>query len=315
MKTRNIATMMVLALPALLLAVGSDCVTAQIKPIQEMSVQSASVGGSKKFEELLENKDLSRFRGYQSEEIPAGWRIEGKNLVFDGKGSGDIITKDTYRDFELQVEWSIEKGGNSGIMFRVTLGDSYPFESGPEIQILDDEAAGDGKNELTSAGALYGLYPATTKKLNPVGKWNKSRIIVEANKITHYLNGVKVFEAISGSDDWNERVANSKFKDWKKFNQSEVGHIAFQNHGDPVKFREIRIKRLSDDSSTVTNADSAPGAAPGDAGAAEGLGAMEGLGGEAPRKVGGSRTKAGGLAGEDTKPGGEVPNKGGGRIR
>lgn len=222
----------------------------------EMQAVEATSGppdkGAKKFEELLSSKDLSKFRGYQTEEIPSGWSVQGKNLVFDGSGSGDIITVDTYRDFELQVEWSVEKGGNSGIMYHVTLGDSAPYESGPEIQLLDDDAHADGKSELTSAGALYGLYPATEKKLLGPGKWNKSRIIVEGEKVTHYLNGVKVFEAVSGSEDWNQRLANSKFKDWKNFNKAEEGHIAFQNHGDPVKFRDIRIKRLGDDSSTGT---------------------------------------------------------------
>ncbi len=225
----------------------------------------------KKFEELLENKDLSHFRGYQTEEIPPGWKIEGKNLVFDGNGSGDIITKETYKDFDLQFEWMIEKGGNSGVMFRVTLGDDQPYLSGPEFQILDDEAAGIDGEDSKATGALYDLYPATGKKVNAAGKWNRSRIVIKGDKFTHILNGVKVVDVESGSDDWNERLAASKFKDWEKFNQSEEGHIAFQNHGDPVKFRAIKIKRLdgdgdgdSSDSSTLpSEGSSLPGGASG----------------------------------------------------
>jgi hypothetical protein len=211
-----------------------------------------------KFATLLETKDLSHFRGYKTEEIPDGWQLEGKALTFGGKGNDDIITKETFTDFELQVEWSIEKGGNSGIMFRVTLGDDAPYYSGPEFQILDDDNAGDGKSELTSAGALYGLYPATEKKLSPVGKWNKSRIIVNGNKFTHFLNGVKVVDVEADSDDWNERLAKSKFKDWEKFNKSNEGHIAFQNHGSPVKFRNIRIKRLGGDEAADASAGEPP---------------------------------------------------------
>jgi hypothetical protein len=229
-----------------------------------MAMEGVKVQDNKsKFVSLLENKDFSQFRGYASEEIPEGWEVTNKVMSFNGKGSGDVITKETFKDFELQVEWSIEKGGNSGIMFRVTLGDDQPYYSGPEFQILDDSNAGDGKNELTSAGALYDLYPAASgKKLNPTGKWNKSRIIVKENKVTHYLNGVKVVETEFGSDDWNERLAKSKFKDWEKFNKSEEGHIAFQNHGNPVRFRNIRIKRLGEETMEAPNSSPEQGLSP-----------------------------------------------------
>ncbi len=218
------------------------------QPPGRLSPKISSTSGETKvkFTEPLSDRDLSKFRGYQSEEIPPGWKIDGKHLFFDGSGIGDIMTKETYGDFELQVDWKIEEGGNSGIMFRVTPGDEEPFMSGPEIQILDDEAHDDGKSELTSAGALYGLYPATDKSLRKVGGFNNSRIVVEGNKITHYLNSKKVLEAEIGSEDWNKRLAESKFKDWEKFAKSSSGHICFQNHGDPVRFRNIRIKRLGD---------------------------------------------------------------------
>lgn len=144
----------------------------------EMTNKDTKKDRSGGFADLLETKDLSQFRGYKSEEIPTGWSLQGNNLVFDGKGKDDVITRETYRDFELHVEWSISEGGNSGIMFRVGLGDDQPYLTGPEIQILDDEKHGDGVSELTSAGALYGLYPAENKRLKPAGQWNKSRIIV-----------------------------------------------------------------------------------------------------------------------------------------
>ena len=218
--------------------------------------QQGSVGTERqgKFVEPLANKDLEQLRGYRSEEIGPGWTIEGKHLVCDGSDGGDIMTKETYSDFELQVDWRIEEGGNSGIMFRVTTGDEAPYMSGPEFQILDDEAHADGSSELTSAGALYGLYPATGKKPRAAGTWNKSRIIVEGNKITHFLNGTKVVDAEIGSDDWNKRLAESKFKDWEKFAKATEGHICFQDHGDPVRFRNIRIKRLdqSEDNTKVS---------------------------------------------------------------
>lgn len=211
--------------------------------------------GQAKFTELLANRDLEHFRGYASEEIGPGWSIEGKHLVYDGSGGGDIMTKKTYEDFELQVEWQVQEAGNSGIMFRVTTGDEAPYMSGPEFQILDDEAHADGSSELTSAGALYGLYPAAGKKLRDTGKWNKSRIIVKGDKVTHYLNNTKVVEAEIGSEDWNKRLAESKFKDWEKFAKSSTGHICFQDHGDPVRFRNIRIKSLSEEAESTEVSD------------------------------------------------------------
>ena len=203
-----------------------------------------------KFINLLESKDLSQFRGYAQEEIGEGWSLDGKYLYFDGSGGGDVITRESYDDFDLQVEWKVADGANSGIMYRVSLGDSAPYMSGPEYQILDDAEHSDGKNELTSAGALYGMYPAKNKTLREVGTWNKTRITVDGNNITHYLNGKKVLEAEIGSDDWNQRLGDSKFKDWAKFGKNSEGHIAFQDHGNEVWFRNIRIKRLGSAVST-----------------------------------------------------------------
>ncbi len=197
-----------------------------------------------RFVNLLESKDLSQFRGYAQEEIGEGWSLDGKELYFDGSGGGDIITKEVFGDFDLQVEWKVADGANSGIMYRVSLGDDAPYMSGPEYQILDDAEHSDGKNELTAAGSLYGMYAAKDKTLQDVGNWNKTRIVAEGNKVTHYLNGKKVLEAEFGSDDWNKRLGESKFKDWEKYGKNTEGHIAFQDHGNEVWYRNIRIKRL-----------------------------------------------------------------------
>ena len=162
--------------------------------------------------------------------------------MFDGSGGGDIMTKEKFSDFDLTFEWKVSEGGNSGVMYRVTTGDNAPYLSGPEYQILDDKKHKDGKNYLTSAGSLYGLYNEKERKLEPVGSWNNSRIVQKGNMIEHWLNGQKIVTAEIGSDDWKERVAGSKFKDWKKFGASASGHIAFQDHGDKFWLRNIKIK-------------------------------------------------------------------------
>jgi hypothetical protein len=221
---------------------------------------SRSKSAKPKFIDLLENKDLSNFRGYKDEEIGEGWSLDGKYLYFDGSGGGDIITKEVYGDFDLQVEWKVADGANSGIMYRVSQGDSAPYMSGPEYQILDDAEHDDGKNEITSAGSLYGMYPPQgDKKLKAAGSWNKTRIKVEGNKVTHLLNAVKVVQAEIGSDDWNAKLGASKFKDWEKFAKNKEGHIAFQDHGNEVWFRNIRIKRLGESSTSATTTPPASG--------------------------------------------------------
>ena len=213
-----------------------------------------------RFVNLLDSKDLSEFRGYAQEEIGEGWSLDGKYLYFDGSGGGDIVTKEVYDDFDLQVEWKVADGANSGIMYRVSLGDDAPYMSGPEYQILDDAEHQDGKNELTAAGSLYGMFAAKDKTLKDVGTWNKTRIVVEGNQVTHYLNGKKVVETEIGGDDWNKQLGESKFKDWEKYGKNKEGHIAFQDHGNEVWFRNIRIKRLN--SSDVAGNESSNGRAP-----------------------------------------------------
>ncbi len=193
---------------------------------------------------LFDGKSLDKWRGYKKEKIGKGWKVADGVLMFDGSGGGDIVTKDEFENFELTLQWKVSPGANSGIMYRVTMGDGAPYLSGPEYQILDDAKHRDGKNAKTSAAALYGLYSADNKKLAEVGKWNTAKIVHVGNKVEHWLNGVKVVSAEIGSEDWKKRVANSKFRNWKKFGASKKGRIALQDHGDKIWFRDIKIKKL-----------------------------------------------------------------------
>ncbi len=199
---------------------------------------------------LFDGSSLDAWRGYAQEKIGDGWKIADGGLQFDGSGGGDIITKQSFTDFELTFDWKVTSGANSGVMYRVTLGDSAPYLSGPEYQILDDDNHPDGKNEKTAAASLYGLYAPQDKTLQPVGQWNTAKIVQVGDHIEHWLNGKKVVEAEIGSPDWNKRVAESKFKDWAKFAASRTGHICLQDHGHEVWFRDIRIKRLKPQENT-----------------------------------------------------------------
>lgn len=192
---------------------------------------------------LFDGTSTAAWRGYQMSTFPAGWRIEDGTLVRAAE-AGDIITRDQYGDFELELEWMVPPGGNSGIMYRVTEADSATYRTGPEYQVLDDAAHADGANPLTSAGAAYGFHAPPRGLVKPAGQWNATRIVSRGNHIEHWLNGTKAVEYEIGSADWETKLKASKFDAWKGYGRSPRGHIALQDHGDRVAFRNIRIRPL-----------------------------------------------------------------------
>jgi hypothetical protein len=192
---------------------------------------------------LFDGRSTGGWRGYRVDTIPSGWRVEGGALVRE-TGGGDIITKGEYRNFELTLEWKISEGGNSGIMYHVAEDAEWTYESGPEMQVLDDARHPDGHSRLTSAGACYGLYPSPAGVVKPAGEWNRVRIVVNGPRVEHWLNGVKVVEYELWSPDWQARVKASKFAQWKGFGLARSGHIALQDHGNVVAYRNIKIREL-----------------------------------------------------------------------
>lgn len=198
------------------------------------------------FTRLLQNGEKTGWVGYGSDKWPEGWEVDGGTLHRAG-GGGDVMTEQQYGDFDLRFAWKVSAGGNSGVMYRVSQEKGPAYLTGPEYQVLDNAKHQDGKNPLTSAGSLYALYAPSEDAANPAGQWNRARIVLQGNHVQHYLNGKKVVDAEIGSDDWNKLVAASKFASWEKFAKNERGHIVFQDHGDEVWFRNIRIKQLDAD--------------------------------------------------------------------
>ena len=199
------------------------------------------------FVSLLGKNDMSHFRGYKKDKISSAWTVTDNVLRFDGvKRTGDIMTKKSYKNFDLRFEWKVSEAGNSGVFYHVGLGDKAASKSGIEYQVLDNDGHKDGKSELTSAGSIYALYPPKAYPKKKVGEWNKARIVCNGTKIQHYLNDVMVAEADTSSDDWKKRLAASKFSTWERFASQSKGHIAFQDHGDEVWFQKIKIKALPD---------------------------------------------------------------------
>jgi hypothetical protein len=214
------------------------------------------------FKLLFDGKSTENFRGYNMKEMPPGWKVIDGVLTrvaggAGGKGAGggdDIITKEQYDNFEFKVQWRVGKGVNSGILYRVVEGAVTSWHVAPEMQVLDNEGFGD-PNPLHHAGALYDLYAPSKDVRRPVSEWNDVRLVVNGNHVEHWLNGVKVVECEIGSDDWNERVAKSKFKDKPKFAKATKGHLCLQDHSGRIEYRNIKIRPLgSQDSSGSSGA-------------------------------------------------------------
>ena len=192
---------------------------------------------------LFDGRSTRGWRGFKHKVAPKGWVVQDGALV-RAAGAGDLITQKLYRNFELALDWKISPGGNSGIMYRVTEDGEATYETGPEMQVLDDAKHADGASRLTSAGACYGLYPSPAGVVHPAGEWNQVRIVVNGNHVEHWLNDVKVVEYELLSPDWEAKVAASKFNQWKGYGRAPAGYIALQDHGDRVEYRSIRIREL-----------------------------------------------------------------------
>jgi hypothetical protein len=189
---------------------------------------------------LFDGTSTKGWRGFKTPEPDPGWTAKGE-LSPDPKTSKDLMTRDTFENFDLTFEWKIGPKGNSGVMFHVTEAGGQTYESGPEYQVLDNSR---GEPPLEQAGGLFALYAPGGAVTKPVGEYNTGRILVDHGKVEHWLNGVKVAACDMNAADFKARVAASKFARWPTFAASPSGHIALQNHGDPVAFRNLKIRRL-----------------------------------------------------------------------
>jgi hypothetical protein len=202
---------------------------------------------------LFDGKTTDGWRGYKMETMPSGWKVIDGALVrvsggAGGKGAGggdDIITREQFDNFELQLDWKIvDRAGNSGIVLRASEDDTTSWHTGPEMQILDN-AAYPGRSVKELAGACYDLYAPGRDVSHPRGEWNTVKVVADGKHMEHWLNGVKLLEYELGSDDWKERVAKSKFKSMKCFKEPPTrGHIGLQDHTARIEFRNIKIRPL-----------------------------------------------------------------------
>ncbi|GAB3412430.1 3-keto-disaccharide hydrolase [Niabella aquatica] len=201
---------------------------------------------------LFDGKTLSGWHGYNKGDAPVtNWTIIDGALVCLGASAhdtgGDIVTDRQFDNFELEWEWKVDKGSNSGVMYHVVEDKKYkgPYETGPEYQIIDDVNFPGKLEAWQQAGADYAMnLAAPNKKLKAAGNWNHSKIVFNKGLVEHWLNGEKIvaFEAWTGA--WNEKRTTGKWKDYPDYGKAKTGHIALQDHGNKAYFKNIRIKQL-----------------------------------------------------------------------
>lgn len=196
---------------------------------------------------LFNGKDLSQWRIYKGDGMD-GWQIKEDAMValgIPGK-SADAITIDTFSNFELSIEWKISKGGNSGIFFNVREEDSLEavYHSGPEYQLVDDEGFSDPLEDWQMTAANYAMHPPKIKSYNPQGSYNHSRLIVDHGHVQHWLNDRLIVRYELWTPEWEALKQAGKWKDFPSYGYYKSGHIALQDHGNSISFRNIKIRRL-----------------------------------------------------------------------
>ena len=202
---------------------------------------------------LFDGKTMQGWHTYLRDTVGSKWQVKDGAIVFDPSqpesGGGDIVTNGVYENYELNLEWKISKGGNSGIIFDVQEDPKYgaTYLTGPEMQVLDNIDADDNKKQNHLAGCLYDMSgDATVSKPKPVGEWNQVRLIQNNGHLTFWLNGIQTYDGQIGSEAWNNMVANSKFKNkiFSNFAKVAKGKIALQQHPGFSEWRNIKIRML-----------------------------------------------------------------------
>ncbi|HEY1024903.1 MAG TPA: DUF1080 domain-containing protein [Sphingobacteriaceae bacterium] len=230
------------------LLIGAFGCTAQPKSVKKAETAS-------QWQSLFDGKTTTGWHTYGKSSIGKAWTIENGALHLDASNKkdwqtnegGDIVTDEEFNNFHLKLEWKIAPNGNSGIMFYVKEEPEkykYPWNTGPEMQVLDNAGHPDAKITKHRAGDLYDLIQSSSEPVKPAGEWNQAEIISNQGKLDFILNGKKIVSTTLWDENWKALVAGSKFKDMPGFGSYRSGKIALQDHGDDVWFRNIMIKRL-----------------------------------------------------------------------
>lgn len=207
---------------------------------------------------LFDGQSTKGWKGYTKKAFPdKGWEVKDGSITVlqpasaaggEQAGGGDIITEKQYENFDLKFEFKLTPGANSGVLYMVKEVPGTPsYHSAPEYQVIDNEAwekKGDLDMKTHRTGDNYDLHAASADYMKPIGEWNEGRIIVNNGKVEHWLNGQKTVEYDLNSKEWKDSVKKSKFASFKEYGANKKGHIAIQDHGATVYYRNIKIKEL-----------------------------------------------------------------------
>lgn len=198
---------------------------------------------------LFDGKSTAGWRTFNTQGAGPAWKVEDGTLTLESKakeGRGDLLTDKTYENYEFSIEWKISNCGNSGIIFNVVEDPKYKatYVTGPEMQVLDNTCHPDAKIIKHRAGDLYDLITSSKETVKPAGEWNVAKIVSDHGKMQFWLNGVQVVTFTMHDAAWDTMVAGSKFKSMPDFGKATGGHIALQDHGDQVWYRNIKIREL-----------------------------------------------------------------------
>jgi len=204
---------------------------------------------------LFDGKTTAGWHAYGKGSGTGRWKVADGAVYVDtahtsassaGEG-GDLTTNEEFENFDLKLEWKISAKGNSGIIFYVNEDTSKyhaTYETGPEMQVLDNDGHPDGKIIKHRAGDLYDLISCSKETVKSVGEWNEAEIRSVHGKLDFYLNGTNVVSTNMWDDNWKKMVAASKFKSMPGFGTFKKGRVALQDHGNLVWYRNIKIKKL-----------------------------------------------------------------------
>jgi hypothetical protein len=198
---------------------------------------------------LFDGKTTTGWHGYNTTGIPDSWTIEDGALTMNttgGEESQDIITDKQYSSFAFYTEFKLTRGANSGIIFQVAEDTvyHYPYETGPEFQVIDNEGWPGKLEDWQSCGANYAMNPPLVRPYKPAGEWNQVLIVVNGNDVTFMLNGQVTAIYTKYSDEWKKLRDNGKWADYPDYGKYDEGHISLQNHGTKVWYRNITLKEL-----------------------------------------------------------------------
>jgi hypothetical protein len=203
---------------------------------------------------LFDGSSTKGWHKYGSGPVGSAWKVADGTLYLDSKAEagknkngGDILTDEEFENFELNLEWKIDTNGNSGVIFYInedTTKFEWPWNTGPEMQVLDNNGHPDAKIVKHRAGDLYDLISSSKETVKPALEWNKAGIKCVTGKLDLSLNGETVVSTTMWDDNWKKLVAGSKFKNMPGFGTFKKGRIGLQDHGNTVWFRNIKIRKL-----------------------------------------------------------------------